>query len=158
MKVTRNILLLIVIVAIVSISVTSVVSIMLSRLNDHYLPSLAVIKTIEVETYWDADCTNKTTVIDWGETKPGIAIDKTLYIKSISNFRVTLNLNVTNWSPPDISDYITITWNYNGATLEPGEAIPVTMNLSASSSNDFVDYLIENEITEFSVELHFVPS
>ena len=50
MKVTRNILLLIVIVAIVSISVTSVVSIMLSRLNDHYLPSLAVIKTIEVET------------------------------------------------------------------------------------------------------------
>lgn len=157
-KKSRKILLLLVIVAISSITVTSMISIMLSRITNLYVPSLGVIKTIEVETYWDPECQNPRDVMNWGEIEPGKTVETTVYIKSVSNFIVSLTLKLTDWSPPDISNYITITWDYDGTLLKPGEAIPVTMNLETSSSDEFVYYLVENEITNFNVAVHFIAS
>jgi hypothetical protein len=96
--------------------------------------------------------------LDWGEIKTGESSNTTVYIKSVSNFEVTLNLKLTDWNPPSISDYITITWDYNGTHLNPDDVIPVTMNLSASSSENFVNYLVDNEIKQFNVDVHFIAS
>jgi hypothetical protein len=46
--------------------------------------------------------------LDWGEIEAGKSVNTTVYIKSVSNFEVTLNLKITDWNPPDISDYITL--------------------------------------------------
>jgi hypothetical protein len=168
LKSSYKTLLLVAIVAVISVTSTSLVAIMLSNTEDEiYLPSVATIKTIEVETYWDSGgeirrenlTWNEINVekLGWDEVKVS-PVNTTLYVKSVSNFRVTLNMFLTDWNPVEISDYLTISWDYNGTILNPGEIIPVTMTLSASSSEDFINYLVENEITGFDVAIHIVAS
>jgi len=168
LKSSYKTVILIAIVAIISVASTTLVSIMLSDSDyDVYVPSLGTIKTIEVETYWDQNGENKRETLSWGEIKieklnwDEIKIDPlntTVYVKSVSNFIVTLNLNITDWNPVEISDYLTISWDYNGTLIKPGEIIPVTMTLSASSTDAFIYYLVENEIKRFDVVIHIVAS
>lgn len=168
LKSSYKTLLLVAIVAVISVASTSLVAIMLSNSEDEiYLPSLATIKTIEVETYWDPDGENMRETLTWNEIqieKLGedeikvTPVNTTLYVKSVSNFRVTLNMFLTDWSPVEISDYLTVSWDYNGTILSPREIIPVTITLSASPSVDFINYLVENEVTRFDVSIHIVAS
>jgi hypothetical protein len=67
-----------------------------------------------------------------------------------------LTLNLTDWSPPEISDYLTLTWDYKGTRLDPGEVILINLNVSAPSSDDFINYLVDNEIKNFTVDVHFI--
>jgi len=158
LKSSYKILFLVAIVAIISVASTTLVSILLSESDsDVYLPSLGTIKTIDVEIYRDPDGENKIETLSWDEIKTG-TVNTTIYVKSVSNFIVTLNLNLTDWNPDAISDYITISWDYNGTRLNPGEIIPVTMTLSASSSDDFINYLVSNEIRRFDLVIHIVAS
>jgi len=158
LKSSYKILFLVAIVAIISVASTTLVSILLSESDSEvYLPSLGTIKTIDVEIYWDPNGENKRETLSWDEIKTG-TVNTTVYVKSVSNFRVTLNLNITDWNPVEISDYLTISWDYNGTLINPGEIIPVTMTLSASSSDDFINYLVENEINRFDVVIHIVAS
>jgi len=168
LKSSYKILVLVAIVAIISVASTTLVSILLSESDfEVYLPSLGTIKTIDVEIYWDPNGENKRETLswdeikieklDWDEIKTG-TVNTTVYVKSVSNFRVTLNMFLTDWNPEEISDYITISWDYNGTYLNPSEIIPVTMTLAASSSDDFINYLVENEITRFDVVIHIVAS
>jgi len=161
-------LILVAIVAIIAVASTTLVSMMLSYSDyDVYVPSLGTIKTIDVEIYWDPNGENKTETLGWDEIKieklswDEIKFDPlntTVYVKSISNFRVTLNIFLTDWDPVEISDYLTISWDYNGTIINPGEIIPVVMTLSASSSDSFIYYLVDNEINRFDVAIHFVAS
>lgn len=168
LKSSYKILVLVAIVAIISVASTTLVSIWLSESDfEVYLPSLATIKTIDVEIYWDPNAENKTETLSWDEIKieklewdeiKTETVNTTVYVKSVSNFRVTLNMFLTDWNPVEISDYITISWDYNGTLIKPGEIIPVTMTLSASSSDAFIYYLVENEIKRFDVVIHIVAS
>ena len=158
LKALRKTILLMVIVALVSIACTSLISIMLLTTDNVYLPSLGTIKTINVETYWDENLETKRETLDWGEIETGMSSNLTLYIKSTSNFIVTVNLTVTDWDPQNISDYISITWDYNGTLLNPGDVIPVTLTLTAPSSEDFINYLVTNEVRTFNVVVHLIAS
>jgi hypothetical protein len=168
LKASYKTLVLVAVVAVISVAGTSLVAMMLSHSDDEvYLPSVGTIKTIEVETYWDPNGEDirenltwneiKIQKLGWDEVKVN-PVNTTVYVKSVSNFRVTLNMFLTDWNPAEISDYLTISWDYNGTILNPGEIIPVTMTLSASSSNAFINYLVENEISRFDVVLHIVAS
>jgi len=165
-KASYKTVLLIVIVASITVTVSALVAIMLSQSESEvYLPSLGTIKTIDVEVYSDPNGENKIDTLSWDElrieapswdqveTSPQ---EVTVYVKSISNLKVTLTMSTTDWSPPEIEDYLTLTWDYNGAVLQPGEIIPITLTLSPSSTRDFVYYLVENEVTRFDVAIHFV--
>jgi hypothetical protein len=168
LKASYKTLVLVAIVAVISVASTSLVAMMLSHSDDEvYLPSLGTIKTIGVETYWDPNGESRRENLTWdeiriekleGDEAKMNQVNATLYVKSVSNFRVTLNMSLTDWNPVEISDYLTISWDYNGTVLNPGEIIPVTMTLSASSSDAFINYLVENEITRFDVVLHIVAS
>lgn len=168
LKSSYKTVILIAIVAIISVVSTTLLSIMLSYSDyDVYVPSLGTIKTLDVETYWDQNGENKRETLSWEEIKiekiswDEIKVDPlntTVYVKSVSNFKVTLDIFLTDWNPAEISDYLTISWDYNGALINPGEIIPVTMTLSASSSDAFINYLVENEIKQFEVLIHFVAS
>lgn len=157
-KASYKTLILVAIVAIISVVSTTLVSMMLGQSDYNvYVPSIGTIKTIDVETYWDQNGVNKRETLSWDEIKI-TPVNTTVYVKSVSNFRVTLNIFLTDWNPVEISDYLTISWDYNGTIINPGEIIPVTMTLSVSSSDAFIKYLVENEITRFDVVIHFVAS
>lgn len=146
-------ILLMLIVALASVVVSTTISFLLQRITNLYIPSLGTIRTLGVEAYFDTNLENKTEAINWGTIWPGSSQNVTLYIKSISNIETTLDLNTTNWNPTNLSDYMNLTWNYNGTTIHPSEIIQVTLTLSASSSNSFIMYLITNDVKQFSFDI-----
>lgn len=155
---SKKTLLLIVIVAIASVAITSAVSILLSKTSNLTVPSLGNIKTIGVEVYWDQNGENKTETINWDEIWLGTSKNVTVYVRSTSNYKITINLNATDWVPDNLSDYMNLSWDYNGTLLSPGEVIPVTITLSVSYSQSFVSYLIAEDVQNFNFDIHIVAS
>jgi len=158
LKCSKKTLLLIMIIAIASVAVTTTISILLSKTTNLTVPSLGTVKTIGVETYWDQNRENKTEEINWDEIWVGSSKNLTLYIQSVSNYKITINLNVTDWNPANISEYMTLSWDYNETLFNPGETIQVTLTLSIPSSQSFVRYLIDEKVQNFSFDIHIVAS
>lgn len=155
---SKRTLLLIIIVALISVAVTTTTAILLSRTTNFTVPSLGTVKTIGVEAYWDQNRENKTETIDWDEIWLGSSKNVTIYIRSISNYKVTLKLNATDWNPANVSEYTNLSWDYNGTPLNPGETIQVTLTLSIPSYPSFVRYLIDEKVQNFSFDIHIVAS
>jgi hypothetical protein len=159
---------LLVIVAVVSVAGSALVAIHLSDSGSElYVPSVATIKTIGVEAYWDQSGETKIDALSWDEIKLEklewdeitlVPVQTTVYIKSVSNFRVTMDIFLTDWIPEEISDHVILSWDYEGAEMDPGEIIPVTLTLSAPSTDAFIDYILENDIHSFEVSIHFVAT
>jgi len=92
--------------------------------------------------------------VNLGSLQVGDSKSFSFYIRSTSNFPVTLSLNATDWSPPGIDLYLSLSWNYNGTILNPGNQIPVTLTLNSPLSSDFENYLIENQINTFNFNIN----
>jgi len=150
---SKQTLLLIATVAAATIIITTFTAIWLSKILNLSIPSLGTIKTLGVEAYWDRNLTNKTETIKWGTIWPGSSHNTSLYIRSVSNVETTLILNATNWSPTNLSDYMNLTWNYNGTAIHPEEIIEVTLTLSAPSSYQFIMYVITNDVKQFDLDI-----
>ena len=91
------------------------------------------VKAVGVGVYWDSGCSQEVSLIEWGSLDPGETSSVTVYVRNEGNVAVTLNMSTENWDPPEASSYITLSWDYSGQTLEPGESIQVTLTLSISS-------------------------
>jgi len=161
---SKRAILLITIVVVITLIISSMVSIWLSEFTNLNVPSLGTIKTLGVEAYWDKDLENRTETISWGTIWPGTSKNVTLYIRSISNIETTLELRSANWTfrdsnneivagPSDSSSYMNLTWNYNGTIIRLGETVRVEMTLSADYSSDFINFLIAENVKEFSLDI-----
>jgi len=92
------------IVAIVYIAYTSIISILLSNSSSEiYMPRLGTIKQLRLKHTRTQLGNTKKMHLEWAEIEPEESISTSVYIKSVSNFNVMLTLNLTDWSPPDIS-------------------------------------------------------
>jgi len=98
------------------------------------LASAGTIKAVGVGVYWDADCANQVTSVEWGIIEPGSRINQTVYVKNGGNTPVTLDLMAQNWSPSSAPNYLTLSWNYDGQPVDPGGVVRVTMTLHVSQS------------------------
>jgi hypothetical protein len=128
---------------------------------DRTVPTTGTIKVQGLEIYGGDikhDPEHDTVYVDWGELTLGASKNVTFYVKSTSNVDVELELNVTNWMPAGINDYITIRWDYNGTLLSPTQEILVTLTLEVASDGDFIDFLIENEVTAFGFDITIFAS
>ena len=150
---TKNTLLLILTVAAATLIVSSSISIWLSKQTRLEVPSIGTIKTIGVEVYWDENLDNKTEAVNWDIIWLGSSKNVTLYLRSISSVKTVLQLNATNWNPTNISKYMNLSWNYNGTPINPDEVILVTVTLSAPQSVRFREYIITNDVKEFSFDI-----
>lgn len=103
------------------------------------------VKAVGVGVYWDSGCSQEVSLIEWGSLDPGETSSVTVYVRNEGNVAVTLNMSTENWDPPEASSYITLSWDYSGQTLEPGESIGVTLTLSISSD-------VQN-VTEFDFDI-----
>jgi len=155
---SKRTILLILLVAVITIALSTTISILSQSITTLKFPSLGTIKTLGVEAYWDRNLENKTETIKWGTISPESSKNVTLYLRSISTTETTLHLNTTNWNPTNISEYMNLKWNYNGTILHPGETIQVTLTLTASSSKTFILYLITNDVKEFGFDIIITAS
>lgn len=165
---SKKMILLILLVAVATILVTTVISIWLSRFHNLNFPSIGTINTIGVKAYWDTTLHNKTTQIQWDTIYPGTSKNVTLYIQSDSNIDTILELKTANWTfldstnkivygPSNTSQYMNLTWNYDNTTLNPNETIQVTLTLHADNSQSFIQYLINNNVNLFSFDIIIRP-
>ena len=51
-------------------------------------------------------------------------------MRNEGNVEASLCLETTNWDPPEVSDYITLSWDYSNQTVKSNEVIQVTIALS----------------------------
>lgn len=157
-------ILLIIITAMITIAISAIASIWSNRTINLHVPSLGTIKTIGVEAYWDKNLENKTETINWGTLWLGSSKNFTLYLRSVSNIETTLELSTANWTfrdsnnrivaePSDSSPYMNLTWDYNETIVRPGETVQVTLTLSVDRSSDFIEFLVTNDVKEFSFDI-----
>lgn len=92
------------------------------------------VKAVGVGVFWDVNCTNVVTEIDWGLVEPGYQVNATIYVRNEGNAPITLSLDTENWDPSNASNYITLSWDYTNQTVDPGTVINVNLILVVSSN------------------------
>lgn len=110
--------------------------------------SIQIQTTAEIGIYYNSGCTNPLTSLSWGILEPGESEDIVCYIKNEGNSALTLSMYPSGWDPTDAANYLTLSWNYNGASIDPGAWVQVTFTL-------YVDESIEG-ITTFSFDVNIV--
>lgn len=150
---SKKTVLLVVATVAATILLSTIFSLWLSRSSNLKVPSIGTIRTFGVKAFWDSSLKNETTEIQWGTIYSGSSSNVSIYLQSISNLEAALQLNTSNWEPFNMSRYMNLTWNYNQTTLGPDEVIQVTLTLTTSSSPDFIQYLITNDVREFSFDI-----
>jgi hypothetical protein len=127
------------------------------EVDDRTIPTTGTLYVRGLEIYGgDIKSESGNVYIDWGALTLGASKNATFYVRSNSNVDVELGLNVTNWTPAGIQDYITLSWDYNGTLLSSGpdqEPLMVTANLDVSSSGKFIDFIVANEVTAFGFDM-----
>lgn len=114
------------------------------------ISNAGTVKAIGVGVYWDNELTNPLSSINWGVLEPGSSENVTCYVRNEGNSVSTLSMYTSNWNPSNASDYITLSWDYSGQSINPNEAIQVTFTLSVDASID--------GITSFSFDITIVGS
>jgi hypothetical protein len=104
--------------------------------------------TADIGVYSDSGCQSPLSSMSWGTLEPGGSQAIVCYIKNEGTSALTLSMYPSGWNPANADDYLTLSWNYNGASINPDTAIQVTFTL-------YVDASIEG-ITSFSFDVNIV--
>ena len=94
------------------------------------ISSFGSVKTVGVGVYWDSTLTDRVSYVDWGTVEPGANSSVRVYVQNEGNIPVNLSLNTINWTPSTAQSYLGLDWDYEGQTLEVGDACQVTLTLS----------------------------
>jgi len=112
------------------------------------LSSTGTIETIGVGVYSDSQCSTPLSSLPWGTLEPGSNQNVICYIRNEGNSQSTLSMYASNWNPSSAENYLVLSWDYDGHSINPDDAIPVTFTLT-------VDASIEG-ITNFSFDITIV--
>ena len=117
--------------------------------NQRTVDTTGILNSVDIGVYSDAACTQNKTTINWGGCNPGDNKTAALYIKNLGTNGFTLSTQTLNWNPSTASQYFTLSSNYGGQTLTPGQVLPVTLTLRVSRS-------ISDQITTFSFSIAII--
>jgi len=92
------------------------------------------VKAVGVGVFWDSNCTDPVSFVDWGVVEPGSMNNVTVYVRNEGNVAANISLATENWNPSNASNYMTLSWNYDGQQLNPQEVAQITLTLNVSSS------------------------
>jgi len=161
----RRTLLLIATAALITILLQTLVSIWLSRSDNFHIPSIGTIHTLNVEVYGgDIKYLNGgEPILDWGVVYPGSQVNRSFFIKIKSNINGTLKIKASNWTFTNseafiynYTEWITIKPIYNETFVKGEKTIMATITLKVSNSDDFIDWIIENNIKTFSFDISVI--
>lgn len=87
----------------------------------------------EIGVYWDINCSSPVVSVDWGTVEPGSMENHTIYLENKGNDAVSLRLFASNWSPSNASNYMTLSCDFAGQTVDAQEVVQILLTLSTSS-------------------------
>ncbi len=106
--------------------------------GDGYLDDVSIAESVgfgkSIDVYSDVNCRNTVQSIDWGMLSPGEEKNVTIYVRNEGESSTVLSLDVYGWSPAEAPDYMTVTWNYSGATVNSGQTVAIQLTLSVDGS------------------------
>jgi hypothetical protein len=112
------------------------------------IPGSGSIKGVGVGVYWDSECEDPTSSINFGLLEPGSQKDFTLYLKNEGNTDLILSLTSKDWDPVEADDYLSLTWNREGQQMYSGQVISCVLTLSVSENiHDISTYSVTITIT-----------
>ncbi len=97
-------------------------------------PNVGVLGNAYIGVYTDSECTQNVTSIDWGIIIPNSSSTYVAYIRNLGNVNATLQIETASFNPSNISNYVTLSWDYSGQPLRPKETIQVTFTLQMSEA------------------------
>jgi len=97
------------------------------------------IKAVGIHVYKDPAATEPLTSADWGVFEPGESKTGPCYVKNDGNVPVALSFYVESWQPANASNFITLTWDYDGSGLAKGSIRQVTFTLTVSANITGID-------------------
>ena len=103
------------------------------------------VKAINVEVYWDSECTQVVSDVDWGFCEPNSTVEKTVYVKNNGNAPMNLSMTYSDWNPTEAGNYLSLTWNQEGTQIVADAVIQAVLTLSISDTI--------TGITEFSFNI-----
>jgi len=167
----KKVILLIIAVVLITILLQTLISMWLSRNNTIRLPSFGTIYTLQAEVYGGSlkELDNGQKFIDWGTVYPGTTVNRTFNVMSKSNVEAKLIIKAMNWvfnnsrgeivkGPTNETNYMTLIASLNETLMNPNQSLEVTLTLIVSNSNDFINFIIENEVTSFSFDIYIYMS
>ena len=98
------------------------------------ISSQGSIKKINVGVYWDGNCSNTVSSIDWGDVEPESVKNVSLFIRNEGTVAADLFLSTDKWDPSNASEFMILSWDYSGLTLDLFEIVFVTLTLQVSPS------------------------
>ena len=96
--------------------------------------NVGIIRTIGVDVYRDESLAEILDIIDWGLLDPGENRSVPAWIRNTGNDAQKLVMWTENWNPTNASDWITLTWNYNGSWIPVNASIPVVFTLTVDAN------------------------
>lgn len=133
-----------------TLTLSAVSQVMSSFQSNRTISNRGAVKAIGVGVYWDQNCTVEVTSINWGLIEPGSSVNVTVYIRNEGNSAGNLTMYITNWSPSNASNYMTLSWDYMGQLINVDEVLGVTFTLIVSTE-------IQG-ITNFSFDIVIIGS
>lgn len=91
------------------------------------------VEAVGVGVYWDSACSSAVSWVEWGTVEPGSKKNVTIYVRNEGNDAVILSIFADNWNPSNASNYMTLSWDYAGQTIDPQKVVQTTLTLSTSS-------------------------
>jgi len=90
------------------------------------------IKGVGLGVYWDLQCTNATSSLEFGLLEPGSSKNFDLYLRNEGDLDLNLSMTSENWDPAEATNYLTLTWNREGQQISPDGVIGCVITLSVS--------------------------
>jgi hypothetical protein len=94
---------------------------------------------VKLGIYLNSECTTISSSINWGKLTPGVITTLTLYVRNEGTTVVTLHKSISNWNPESLSNYLTLTWNYNDESIKPLTVLAVTLHLTVAHDAPFTE-------------------
>ena len=98
------------------------------------LSSTGSVKAINVEVFWDLACTQVVSSIDWGTPEPGDSVNRTVYVKNSGSAPMNVSLSASGWVPVEAGNYLTMSWDREGAVVAADEVVQALLTLDVSVS------------------------
>lgn len=116
--------------------------------RSYSIPTTGMITSVNVGVFADLACTQSLTAISWGSVYPGESVSRVVYVKNTGNAPITLSMATSGWSPANANGPITVAWDREGVSLNPGQVAAATITLSTLASiSGIVDFSVNIIVT-----------
>jgi hypothetical protein len=122
------------VVTVLSVTATATLTTLAALSNSKTVQNYGTVKAVNVGVYWDSNCTNTTSTVNWGMLSPGTSSNATLYVRNEGNVALKLSLTTQNWNPVNASNYMGLAWNRQAQTVNASSVLTATLTLSVFSN------------------------